>query len=518
MKFDKGQILKNVGSSWFALGVNILVGIFLSPYILHHLGDDAFGLWVLIFSITGYYGLFDLGIRSSVVRYVAKHAASNEQDEINCLVNTALFSYSVIALLAMLTTLVVTYGLNSIFHINPEFIPTARRLLLMVGTAVSFGFPIGVFGGILGGLERFLLMNLTSVGSTLMRALLIIIALQHGHGLLAVALITVTLPLVSGLINAAAVLYHLRLRFGMRYVNRSTLRQIGSYSGTTFIIIVAARLRFKTDALVIGTFLSAAAVTYFTIGARLVDYAGELVQSMAQIFVPMSSQSDALGDLPRLQKIFVAGNRMCALVILPVAAILIVLGKSVIEAWMGKKYVQVGYPVMLILLIPSTLMLIQSASSRVLFGMGKHQMLAKVTLAEGLANLVLSVVLVRKYGIFGDAVGTAIPLTCTVLFFLPHHLCHLLKLRLLYYLRHSFLLPLALTMPLVGALLLLRRWFVPHHFLQLAAQVAMGLAVYGIGIAWAIWSRKAWQVKGLSYDERDAEIGVEIAETSRQET
>ena len=45
-RFDKVQILKNVGSSWFALGLNIVVGIFLSPYILHRLGDDAFGLWI----------------------------------------------------------------------------------------------------------------------------------------------------------------------------------------------------------------------------------------------------------------------------------------------------------------------------------------------------------------------------------------------------------------------------------------------------------------------------------------
>jgi O-antigen/teichoic acid export membrane protein len=76
MRFDKTQILRNVGSSWFALGVNVMVGIFLSPYIIHHLGDDAFGLWVIIFSVTGYYGLFDLGIRSSIVRYVAKYSAT----------------------------------------------------------------------------------------------------------------------------------------------------------------------------------------------------------------------------------------------------------------------------------------------------------------------------------------------------------------------------------------------------------------------------------------------------------
>ena len=53
MKFDKNQILKNIGSSWFSLAVNVVLGIFLSPFILHHLGDDAFGLWILIFSVTG---------------------------------------------------------------------------------------------------------------------------------------------------------------------------------------------------------------------------------------------------------------------------------------------------------------------------------------------------------------------------------------------------------------------------------------------------------------------------------
>ena len=71
-KWEKIQIVRNVSSSWFALGIDVIVGILLSPFILHRLGDAAFGIWVLIFSITGYYGLFNLGIRSSIVRYVSK--------------------------------------------------------------------------------------------------------------------------------------------------------------------------------------------------------------------------------------------------------------------------------------------------------------------------------------------------------------------------------------------------------------------------------------------------------------
>jgi len=516
MKFDKRQILKNVGSSWFALGVNVLVGIFLSPYILHRLGDEAFGLWILIFSITGYYGLFDLGIRSSIVRYIAKYSATDEQDELNRLVNTAMFSYGGIGILAMAITLIATYYVNSIFRVPTEFVVTARWLLLMVGTAVSLGFPLGVFNGILEGLQRFYLLNLTSIGSTLFRALLIVIALQHGRGLLTVALITVSLPLINSLINAAAVFRHLRLRLGAQYVSRSSLRRIASYSGTTFLIIVAGRLRFKTDALVIGTFVSAAAITFFTIGSRLVDYASEVVSSLAQLFVPMSSQSHATGDLDGLRKIFVVGNRACAFIIFPITAILTILGKSIIEAWVGPKYVATSYPVLLVLLYPTTLMLAQSASGRTLWGMAKHRTWAWVVLAEGASNLILSVILVRPYGILGDAIGTAIPLTCSMILFLPRHLCRLLGIKLFTYLYRAFVLPLVLTIPMVGVLLLMQRWFIPHRLGQLLIQLAIAGLVYSIGLAWAFWSHRAWDVGELGSNQED-EVTLALVKTYQEE-
>jgi O-antigen/teichoic acid export membrane protein len=516
MKFDKRQILRNVGSSWFALSVNVVSGIFLSPYILHRLGDTAFGLWILIFSITGYYGLFDLGIRSSIVRYVAKFSATNEQEELNRLVNTAMFSYTGIGVVAMAITLIAAYYVNSIFRIPAEFLVTARWLLLMAGTAVSLGFPLGVFGGILEGLQRFYLLNFTTMSSTLIRVLLIVIALKHGRGLLTVALITVSMPLLSGLINAAAVFRHLNLRLGLQHVRRSSLRRIASYSGTTFVIIVAGRLRFKTDAMVIGTMVSAAAVTYFAIGSRLVDYASEVVSSLAQIFVPMSSQSQAKGDLDALRKIFVVGNRACAFIIFPITAILTILGKSVIEAWVGPKYVATSYPVLLVLLYPTTLMLAQSASGRTLWGIAKHRTWAWVVLAEGVSNLILSIILVRPYGIMGDAIGTAIPLTCSMILFLPRHLCRLLGIKLTTYLYRAFVLPIVLCIPLVTALLLMQRWYVPHRLGPLLVQLVIACLVYGVGLAWAFWTHRAWDVGILGANQED-ELTFALVETYQEE-
>jgi len=516
MKFNKKQILKNVGSGWFSLGVNVLVGIFLSPFILHHLGDDAFGLWILIFSVTGYYGLFDLGIRSSIVRYVAKYSATGEHEELNRLINTAMFSYGAIGVVSMAITLVAVYYVNSIFRIPPEFVTTARWLLFMVGASVSLGFPLGVFSGVLEGIQHFYLLYVINITSTILRAVLIVVALERGGGLLTVAFVTVSLPLLNQVVNAVSAFRKLHIRLGSRYVNRASLKTIASYSGTTFVIIIAGRLRFKTDAMVIGTFVSAAAITYFTIGARLVDYASEVVTSLAQIFVPMTSQSQAQGDLDGLRKIFVAGNRACAFIIFPITAVLTILGKSIIEAWMGAKYVATSYPVLLVLLYPTTLMLAQAASGRTLWGMAKHRTWAWVALAEGISNLVLSVILVRRYGIMGDAIGTAIPLTCTMVFFLPQHLCRLLGIKLRTYLSRAFMLPLALCIPFVAVLLLMQRWFVPHHFTQLCVQLVIAGLVYGIMLAWAFWTHRAWDI-GQLVAKPDDEISLALVETYQDE-
>src|ERR1019366_5492659 len=209
---------------------------------------------------------------------------------------------------------------------------------------------------------------------------------------------------------------------GLQHVDRASFRHIANYGGTTFLVMIAGRLRFRPDELVLGPMMSAIAVTWFNIGARIVDYANEFVSSLAQVFVPMSSQSEATVNLDRVRKIYIAGNRVCAFLILPITAILILFGKHIIRIWVGARYVPHSYPVLVVMIVPFALMLSQAASTRILFGLGKHQTLAAIIVIEGIANVILSIALVPWLGIVGDALGTAIPLSFTYLVFMPRHL------------------------------------------------------------------------------------------------
>ncbi|MHB8216812.1 MAG: lipopolysaccharide biosynthesis protein [Candidatus Sulfotelmatobacter sp.] len=485
----KIRALKNVASNWAGLAVNIAVGFFISPVILHHLGDEAFGLWVLIFSLTGYYGIFDFGIRSSLIRYVSKFQAVDDKEQLARLVNTSLFTYSCLGLVLFLVTLVGSLFVDRLFHVPAGFAKDARVLFLMVGYSVALGFPLGISAGILEGLQRFYLINWTNIGATLLRAVLIIVVLRHGFGLLAVALITIALPVLASAVRSLIAHRLLAIPYGWKYVTRESFSQVANYGSVTFMIIVAFQMRFKTDAVIIGSFLSAAAITYFSIGSRLVDYASNVVSSLASIFTPMSSHFHTTGDYAQLRKIFVSGNRACALVMFPMVVVLAVMGKSVIEAWVGPRYVS-SYVVLLILLIPSALYESQSASNRILFGMSLHKTLAYVVLMEGLANIILSVALVRPLGIIGDALGTGIPMLCTAVFFLPRHMCRQLGIPIRTFLVEAYFYPTLLCIPMVLVLLLMQRAFYAHHYGQLVLNLFAGVAAYGIGLSWFILTRE----------------------------
>ena len=490
----KVQAVKNIGSNWFGVALTFIVGFFLSPFILHKLGDDAFGLWILIFSLTGYYGIFDFGIRSSIVKYVAEFRATGDRDRLIRIVNFSILFYGCIAFALLLLVLVGSSYVNSIFHISPRLQQVAKPLLLLVGATTALGFPLSVFAGVLEGLQKFYFINLIQGAATVLRAVLIVLALDHGLGLLSIALITTAFPLLSYLVYGWKVMQLIPLQFGARFIDGAISKQMCNYSFFSFISMTAWRLRFQTDAVIIGAMLSSSAITYFSIASKLVGYSSLLVGGVAQIFTPMSSEFAALGDHERLRRLFVLGNRACALTVFPISAMLFVLGKSVIDVWVGPKY-EPSYQILVILLIPGVLFDIQGSSRQILYGMGRHQLLAVVNVVEGVVNVILSVVLIRYWGIIGDAFGTAIPLTLTSLFFQPPYLCRLLKVKLRDFVSQAYLLPLALCAPFVATLILMQHFFHPRTYMQLAAEVAVGMSVYNVGIFWLFFIREPVDLK-----------------------
>ena len=482
----RAQAVKNVTATWLGLLVHALTGFFLSPFILHRLGDEAFSLWVLVFAFTGYFGLLDLGIRSSIVKYTAKFIATNDKEQLSRYLSTSMAFYTAIGVVILFATIAGFFYLPALFKIPDNLLGSARMLVLLSGAGIAVTFPLTVFAGALEGLQKFSWLQLSQIGIALVRALLVILALTKGGGLLAIGTITVAMNVLSYLVFTCLALYALPVRPSARHVEWKPLREMASYGVFAFAILAAEKLRFQSDAMVIGAFVSATAITSFSIAARLVEYSSYAVRSMSQIFTPMSSQFQAAGDRARLQRIFIAGNRASAFIIFPLSVALVVVGKPIIDAWVGARYVD-SYSILVLLIVPRTLYLAQSTSIRILLGMGRHRVLATVLLLEGAMNLLLSLFLVRRMGIVGVAWGTAIPLACTSLFFLPRHMCRELDVPLGTFLARAYRLPLILAAFQAVVLWLISREFPVHSYVGVLLQIASSGIVYCVGFGWAFF-------------------------------
>jgi O-antigen/teichoic acid export membrane protein len=57
---------------WLSILLSIAVGLVMSPFLIHHLGETGYGVWVLVQSTVSYMYLMDLGLRTTVVRFSAQ--------------------------------------------------------------------------------------------------------------------------------------------------------------------------------------------------------------------------------------------------------------------------------------------------------------------------------------------------------------------------------------------------------------------------------------------------------------
>jgi O-antigen/teichoic acid export membrane protein len=222
------------------------------------------------------------------------------------------------------------------------------------------------------------------------------------------------------------------LHINSRHWSRDTAKTIFSYAGYAFVARIADLLRFQIDNPVVAAFVGVGAVTHYKIAGSLAQYFRELMVDATQPLPSVFSRQEGAKDNEGLKRTVFLTTKLATSVSCFIAFGLIVWGKPFIIRWVGLRYVD-AYPCLLVLVAGLVVSMSQLPSGAVLWGTSRHRFLALTNVVEGAVKLVLCLLLVKRYGMLGVALGTAIPSVIARIGVQPVYFCHVTGIRYLAY-------------------------------------------------------------------------------------
>jgi O-antigen/teichoic acid export membrane protein len=504
---DRSRLtLRGIASNWTALGFGFVVAFFLSPFVVHHLGNVAYGVWTLVVSVSSYMGLMDLGLRGGVIRFVSRSHAQGDHAESSRVASASLWLYLCIGLTTVLVSLLVSSGIHLFFHIPANMQVAARWAIILAGVNLASTFIFSVFGGVLAALRRYDLLSGVSIIQTAIRAVGVVWVLRSGYGILGLAICEFAFVLFRDLLMMAICFrVYPQLRISLRAPARQTLKKFWSYSSYLFLSQLCGQIIYYTDNIVVGALISVAAVTFYAIGGSLIEYLRQILISMTGTFMPLTGSLEARGEGDKLRRLLVEGTRFSFLLSLPIVVALFFRGETFIRLWMGAQYGPISGRVLRILLLAQVFAIANSTTVNMVFGLGKHQRPTLWAAGEAVANLSLSIVLSHHIGVYGVAVGTLIPRVLVNVLLWPRYICKIVDMKLRRYLWQSWIRPVSAAVPFAIACWLADRYWPAEGLAYFFLQIAGLLPVYvlAVGLSFRREITQEWRA-GLKWFSRSS--------------
>jgi O-antigen/teichoic acid export membrane protein len=403
-------VFKNVGSNMLVTMVTVVALYVLTPFTLHKLGDDGYGTWNLITSITGYLGLLVLGVPMASVRYFAQHVAEHDPRKLNEAIGSCTALYLILGGIA----LVVGAGLYVFFtayHIPAQLHTDARWAFGLMVLFVSIGFVGLLPTGVLSAYDDFVPRNAIRLWGVVLRVALTLIFLTLKASLALLAIVQLACLVFDFILCWLLIRRrHPETRVRLVDFDWGMVRRIFSFSLYVLILNAGGRLSFETDSIVIGGFINVGSIPFFTVANSFLIYLTEFIIAIAAVVMPAATRLKTQGKTGELREVYLKWSKIALSLTIMAGLFLIVLGPRFIAWWIDPSFEGPSGQVLQILMVSYLVFLpIRGVALPILMGLGKPGLPTVGFLVAGILNLGLSIWWARPLGIAGVALGTAVP-------------------------------------------------------------------------------------------------------------
>lgn len=398
------------------MALSIIIGLVYTPMMIRLLGQSEYGLYNTVSSTVAMLAVLNLGFSSGYIRYFARYKKEKNEQAIAKLNGLFLSIFLVIGAVALVCGLYLSFNLELVFDrgLTEAEYATAKILFVLLTINLALSFPMSVFSGIISAHERFVFLKTMNIFKTVVSPLVTLPILLMGYRSVAMVAITIVITLFVDVVNIGYAVKVLKARFVFRSLDKDLFRNLFSYTLFIAINMVIDQINTNVDKLLLGRYAGTTAVAVYSVGFALYHYYMMFSTAVSSVFTPRihklvnETKDDRVLQREMLTDLFVKVGRIQYLILALIATGVVFFGRTFItDIWATIDYAD-AYYVALMLILPSTIPLIQNIGIEIQRAQNLHQFRSICYFIMALMNLGLSIVLCQAYGVIGVVVGTAI--------------------------------------------------------------------------------------------------------------
>ena len=399
--------------NYIILGLNALVGIAYTPFMLRMMGKSEYGLYALAASVIAYLSMLDLGFGNAVIRYTAKFRAEGKEEEQYSMFGMFTVLYSVIGIVALLAGCILYFNLESLFGqtLTPMELERSKTIVLLMACNLALTFPLSIYGAIITAYEDFIFLRVVQILRILLNTGVMIVLLTHGYRAVAMVVVQTIFNISTLLLNAFYCRHHIKIKIIFGKIDKQLLKEIAIYSFWIFLNAIMDRIYWSTGQFVLGAVVGTAAVAVFAVAIQLQGMYMMFSTAIVGVFLPrVTAMVTKSNNSKELSSLFIRTGRIQYVVMAYILSGFIIFGRQFIHFWAGAGYDD-AYVITLLFFIPLTVPLIQNLGITILQARNQMRFRSEVYVVIALVSLCFQIPLAKYYGGIGCAAAIAGALT-----------------------------------------------------------------------------------------------------------
>ncbi|MCQ2802259.1 MAG: acyltransferase family protein [Bacilli bacterium] len=410
---ENTNIKIGIGISYVALAVSIIATLIVTPKVLAAVGDEQYGLYSFVGSITSWLTVITGALSTSYVRFATK--VKKETGKIGS-VNTLYFKiytfFSIFIVIAMFAVVGILYACNFKISQYTDAQNNLIYLLLLISTInVAITIMFSIFSHYLTYSNQFIFLRLLSLIISILTFGCNLIFAVTTKSIISIAIVATVLSGVSALATVIYAMRHQKMEFEKTTVKKQfpLLKEICIFSSFILLNVVVDQIDRDVDKTLLGSMVDAKSVTIYSFAQFFNTYLLTLSISISGAFTPKIHELVENKDQKGLHKVFLDVCKMQCIVVVASVGGYIACGRPFIDVWLGEGYQEIyGYACVLLAIniIPLTANLGIEAQR----AMNKHKFRAVLYIALALVNVALSILFIKilppEKAIWGAVFGT----------------------------------------------------------------------------------------------------------------